>query len=213
MIGDYLKMFPSYNILMFDFRTHGQSEGRYRTLGCHEYKDVIAAADFLKAKTKVNDSGPKRLPLFILGHSMGGSTVLKAFEYEPNLCDGLILDSSFSNLQDVVYNTFRLKSGLPTWPFVFVVEKMVNFLASCDLSKMRPIDVVKKIKKPIFFMHSCVDKVVPPNDSLLMYAQCASEKKKLWIGPKCQHGDLRKECFDIYKGKVRKFLKEALATV
>jgi len=120
------------------------------------------------------------------------------------------LDSSFSNLPSVIYNTFKIKSGLPNYPFVPVTVRMVNFFANCDINKMRPIDSLKHIQKPIFFIHSCVDAIVPANDSLLMYANTSNENKKLWVGPVCKHGDLHKKYFDIYKRKVDKFLKKAI---
>ena len=44
----YIEMFPQLNILLFDFRAHGQSEGKVTSIGCHEYKDVLAAAHFMK---------------------------------------------------------------------------------------------------------------------------------------------------------------------
>ncbi len=210
-VSDFVDMFPDYNILLFDFRAHGQSQGKLRTLGCHEYKDVIAAIEFLRASTKINKSMPNQLPLIILGFSMGGSIALRALQGEPNICDVLILDSAFSNLNDVIYNAFTLKSGgLPNFPFVPVIKKMVNFLASCKVDDMQPIDALKNFKKPIFFIHSCIDEVVAPNDSLLMYGHCINEKKKLWIGPKCRHGGLRKNFYSQYKRKIFNFLKHAL---
>ena len=47
IVSPIIDLFPNYNILLFDFRGHGKSDGRFRTLGCHEYKDVFAAVDFL----------------------------------------------------------------------------------------------------------------------------------------------------------------------
>jgi uncharacterized protein len=211
LFKDCIDLFSDYNILLFDFRAHGQSEGRFRTLGCLEYKDVLAAAQFLRANTKQNKMLPSQLPLVLLGVSMGGSTCLKALEYEPNLCDAIIVDSSFMSLHDAVYNAFSYKSNLPTYPFAPLIEKMVGFIAKCDIHKMRPIDSLQNIEKPIFFIHSCVDEVIPPTDSLQMYAAARSNSKKLWIGPKCRHCWLHKEYPEIYKAKIEKFLQQALS--
>ncbi|MCK4650591.1 alpha/beta hydrolase [Candidatus Babeliales bacterium] len=209
-VCDIFDMFDNFNILVFDFRAHGQSEGKFKTLGCHEYKDVLAAANFLRSETKSVDRFFKKLPLIILGISMGGSSSIKALEYEPNLCDVLILDSAFSNLVDVIYNAFTITSGLPRYPFVPILTRMVNFIAGCDINSMRPIDIVKNIKKPIFFMHSCLDDIVKPNDSLMMYAQTTNENNKIWIAHPCVHGKLRKNNRKIYKKKIEKFLKKIL---
>ena len=101
-----IDIFPTFNVLLFDFRAHGQSGGKYRTLGCHEYKDVIAAAQFLNEKTKTNKNLPNNLPLIIWGFSMGGSAALKSLEYEPNIADAFIVDSGFGDLRTVIYHSF-----------------------------------------------------------------------------------------------------------
>lgn len=49
----YIDMFPQFNILMFDFRAHGQSEGMVISIGCHEYKDVLASVDFMKKHLQI----------------------------------------------------------------------------------------------------------------------------------------------------------------
>ncbi|MBD3231591.1 alpha/beta fold hydrolase [Candidatus Dependentiae bacterium] len=203
--SDVLDLFPNYNILLFDFRAHGQSDGKYRTLGCHEYKDVIAAVNFLKDKTKNYN---KNLPLIILGTSMGGSTAIKALEYEPNLCNAIILDSSFSDLRTIIYHSFKYKANLPAYPFLPIIERMTNFLASCDIGKMCPSKNIKNVKQPILFIHSCIDNIVPPNDSLLLYANSLNNKNKIWIGRAVEHSKLRKKYPNIYKNKVEKFIKE-----
>lgn len=208
---DYVEIFPEYNILLFDFRAHGQSEGKFRTLGCHEYKDVIAAAEFLREQTKQPGATFSLLPQIILGFSMGGAVALHAVGIDPTICDLLIADSAFSNLKDVMYYAFTLKSGLPYYPFLPVIERVVNFWANCEIAKTRPYESLKNFNKPIFFIHSCVDEVVPPSDSLLMFSCATNEKNKLWIGPKCDHGGLRKDFSEIYKKKVAKFIRKGLA--
>ncbi len=204
--NDVIELFPNYNILLFDFRAHGQSEGKYRTLGCHEYKDVIAAANFFKGNTK---DYKNNLPLIILGTSMGGSTAIKALEYEPNLCNAIVLDSSFASLKSVINNAFKYKANLPTYPFLPIAEKITNFLASCDVEKMCPLENIKSTKQPILFIHSCIDKIVPPNDSLLMYANAVNEKNKIWIAKIAEHSKLRKKYPKEYKKKIERFIKES----
>lgn len=208
---DFVEMFSEYNVLLFDFRAHGQSKGKFRTLGCHEYKDVIAAADFLREQTKQPGASFNLLPQIILGFSMGGASALYAVGFDPNICDLLIADSAFSSLKSVMYYAFTLKSGLPYYPFLPVIERVVNFWANCDISKTCPYESLKKFNKPIFFIHSCVDEVVPPSDSLLLFSYATNEKNKLWIGPKCGHGRLRKDFSEIYRKKITKFIRKALA--
>ena len=120
----------------------------------------------------------------------------------------LIIDSSFANLKRILYNTFVLRSGLPTYPFFTIMEKMFNYLGSCNAELMNPVDSIKKIKKPLLIIHSCIDSFVPVQESLLMYAQAT--KAKLWITPACKHGWIHKEYPNLYKKKVGKFLRRKI---
>ena len=206
-VSSIIDMLPEYNVLLFDFRAHGKSGGRFRTLGCHEYKDLFAAVDFLKDKTKPNKAFSRKLPLYIIGISMGGAVAIDALAKRQDLCDGLVVDSSFSNLEDVVYNAFRVKAGLPAYPFAPITIRMLNFVTSSDMSKICPIESVKTIDKPILFIHSCIDDVVKPQDTLNMYANSRNTKSKLWVGPVCIHGHLRRKYPNDYKKKLRRFLK------
>lgn len=43
LLADYADAFPEYNIFMFDFRAHGESEGDMMTLGKQEVIDARAA--------------------------------------------------------------------------------------------------------------------------------------------------------------------------
>ncbi len=201
-----LKVFPDYNILTFDFRAHGQSKGLYISLGCHEYKDVIAAVNFLKKNSTQN------LPTILLGISMGGSSCIKAIEHEPNLCDALIVDSSFSDLRKMFLRGFAIKAGLPHYPFFPLMRTMFHYCANCDVNQMSPVQSVKHVKQPIMFIHSCDDVFIPPEESLKLYAHARHKKSKIWIGPRCRHGWLHTYFPYHYQKKVHKFLQKTVFT-
>lgn len=208
----YIDIFSEYNIFMFDFRAHGESSGSVISLGCHEYKDVIAAGHLIKEKTSRGDDG-KKLPLILLGISMGGAASLKATEVEPTLCDALIIDSTFSELKTMFSKGFSLRTGLPYYPFLPVIQTMFHHVADCDINHMSPLESVKKIHQPIFFIHSCNDAFIRPENSLQLYTVALNERTKLWIGPKCRHGWLHTYFTDLYTRKVFKFLRDASIVV
>ncbi len=209
----YIDMFPDFNVLMFDFRAHGQSSGKMISLGCHEYKDVIAATKFMKQIVQENlgKKEHEQLPTIILGISMGGASALKAAEKEPALCQAYIIDSTFSDLTKMYERGFELKVGLPYYPFFPVLKVFFEYFTGCKMSDMRPLDSVQKIHEPIFFIHSCNDSFIPPENSLELYTHALHEKTKIWIGPKCSHGWLHTYYADLYKQKVMKFLESILS--
>lgn len=206
-LSNIIDMLPEYNVLLFDFRAHGKSGGRFRTIGYHEYKDLFAAVDFLKEKTK-SKLFSNKFPLYIIGISMGGAVAIDAAAKRSDICDGLVVDSSYANLNDVVYNAFSVKSGLPKYPFVPVLIQAVNFITNSNISSFSPLQSVSKVDKPILFIHSCVDDIVKPSDTLRMYANSLNEKSKLWIGPVCRHARLHRKYPEIYQKKIRNFLNK-----
>ncbi|MFA6527809.1 MAG: alpha/beta hydrolase [Candidatus Babeliales bacterium] len=199
-----IDLFPDWNILLFDFRAHGQSEGTITSIGYHEYKDVIAAVNFMK-KTFNADADTKNSTV-VLGISMGGAATLKAAELEPNLADALIIDSTYAVLSDMMLKGFSVKSGLPYYPFFPLIKQMYRYLANFDINSMNPQESVKVIKKPIFFIHSCNDNFISPIDTLQLYANAKNKKSKLWIGPPCRHGWLHCYQKETYQRKVLKFV-------
>ncbi len=201
----YIDMFPQFNVLLFDFRAHGQSEGSIISIGCHEYKDVLASADFMKKHLKGVEG--KDLPLVILGLSMGGAAAIKAAEIEKNICNALILDSTFSNLKKIMARGFLVKSGLPYFPIYYVLSAMFQYFGSCDAVSMDTAAAIEKITVPVMIIHSCNDSFTKPSHSLKLYEHAGSKHAKLWIGPKCRHGWLHSYYTDLYKKKVFKFLK------
>ncbi|MCB9492827.1 MAG: alpha/beta fold hydrolase [Epsilonproteobacteria bacterium] len=203
----FLELFPEWNMISFDFRAHGQSEGSITTIGCHEYKDVLAAVDYVKQEAK--QSG-KELPLIVLGVSMGGAAALKAAESSSNMCNVLVIDSTYASLNATVMKGFARMSGLPLYPFFTMTRMMFHFFAQCDLHEMEMTRSVKKIKQPMLFIHSCVDSMISPSSALKLWASSDQEKCKLWVGPSCRHGCLSMYKGDLYKKKVTKFVTRAL---
>jgi pimeloyl-ACP methyl ester carboxylesterase len=200
-----IDMFPNWNILLFDFRAHGQSDGNITSIGCHEYKDVIAAAGFIHTAT-INDG---KLPLVLFGISMGGASIVKATESDPNLCDVLIVDSSYANLYRIVLHTFALKSGLPFYPFFPVVKYMFEYFANCSLNNMNLAKSVKTIQKPILFIHACNDAFTSPSHSIKLFRNAVNPQSSIWIGRRCRHGLLSSYYTDLYKQKVIDFMHGA----
>jgi alpha-beta hydrolase superfamily lysophospholipase len=200
-----IDMFPNWNILLFDFRAHGQSDGNITSIGCHEYKDVIAAASFMRAATANNGT----LPLILFGISMGGASIVKAAETDPNLCDALIVDSSYANLYRIILHNFALKSGLPFYPFFPVVKYMFEYFANCNLNSMNLAKSIKTIQKPMLFIHACNDSFTAPNHSIKLFRNATNPQNSIWIGPRCRHGLLSSYYPDLYKQKVKAFMQGA----
>lgn len=199
----FFDIFPDCNLLAFDFRAHGESSGSYISIGYHEYKDVLAAAAYLK---QVDPS----LPFIILGLSMGGAATLRATSVQKNLADVYIIDSTFSDLKTMMLQSYSLKVGLPYYPFFPVIKWMFDFFADCDADSINSVECVKAITQPIFFVHSCNDSFIRPDHSLRLYSHAVNPLSRLWIAPRCRHGWLNTYHTEMYKKKVNRFLIQTL---
>jgi pimeloyl-ACP methyl ester carboxylesterase len=88
---DYAKVLSQYNVLSFDFRNHGGSQGGVTTGGLLESHDVAAAVAYLKGQ------GNKHVGA--LGVGMGAVAALDAASAGAGL-DGVFSDSAYTALTD-----------------------------------------------------------------------------------------------------------------
>jgi len=104
-----LKYAPSihnagYNILMFDFRAHGRSDGTTITLGALEVQDVNTAVEYALKR------GSKKIGL--LGFSMGGRTALLAASDSNQVIRAIVSDGGPLNLTVAILHRMKEK-GIP----------------------------------------------------------------------------------------------------
>lgn len=96
-----------YNILMVDFRAHGNSSGNICTIGFDEAKDVNAAYEYIHAGGEKN--------IIFYGISLGAAAEMKAVK-EYNLKPAkMILEMPFGSLLEAVKGRCRIM-GVPTQP-------------------------------------------------------------------------------------------------
>ncbi len=205
----YIDLFPDWNILLFDFRSHGNSDGKITSLGYHEAKDVIAASNYLKAAAKRKKMA--QLPTVILGFSMGGAAALKAADLDATIADALIIDSTYARLNSTILKAYSSKTLLPFYPFFPVITWLFNYLAACDIHQMNPDDCVSRIKMPILFIHAATDSYVASKNVLKLYSNVQNKHSKIWIGPACRHGSLHTFYEHAYQHKVHSFLTKVFA--
>lgn len=95
--------------LTLDLRRHGDSGGSRTSLGYLEGLDVLAGARFLRREFPENR-------LYLLGVSMGGAAAARAGAALAADAAGVVLDSTFRNVPEVVDRYAALLVGLPPFP-------------------------------------------------------------------------------------------------
>ncbi|MBI1871428.1 MAG: alpha/beta fold hydrolase [Chlamydiae bacterium] len=185
-----------YNLLLFDFRAMGESEGRMTTLGYHETKDVQAALDFLERK------GIQKIG--ILGFSLGASVALLSVSDER--IKAVVADCPFASLDilldEMFQNLFFLKQ-----PFKAILKKLARSVLKINFSQISPLKSVSNTSTPILLIHGDEDSQIPHSHSLLL--KKANPKIQFWQVPEADHIQTYELYPEEYEKRVIKFLKEA----
>ncbi len=174
-----------FGALIYDARNHGDSDGAVTTLGLHEVRDVEAALATLADRDSV---GPDA-PIGLLGHSMGGATVLRATARIPAV-DCVVAISAYATVEDNINEAVQTLTGLPSFPFGPLIVSFGEQEADASLYQVRPIDDLAAIApRPVLFIHGSDDPLILVRNSERMY-EAAGEPKQLLIIEGGQHGDI-----------------------
>jgi len=189
-----------YNLLVFDLRGHGLSDGGYTTMGWREPEDVRAAVTLAKSL----DPGPVAL----LGYSMGGASVLEEAAGDPRVA-AVIEDSAFSSLSSVVAADFQHLTHLPAQPFdwalLFVGQQDLHFQAGW----VQPVRAAAQLRQPLLAIIGSADTTVPPAEGWSIYGAAAGPKQLLLV-PGAGHTQAYNVAPAAYKAAVLGFLSRWL---
>ncbi len=191
-----------FDVLQFDWRGHGISDGQRVTLGIDESKDLVGAIDFLQAR------GVKRIGL--LGFSMGAGVALRvAAQDERARC--IIADGANRHLFHVIQEAFRSRIGLALKPFAWLVVKFIELrLGGISLDEASPLGEVGKISpRPVLFIHGGSDPFVSLADQEALFAACG-DPKTLWRVEGAGHREAEKVEPEAYRERVTGFFKANL---
>jgi pimeloyl-ACP methyl ester carboxylesterase len=173
-----------YNVLLYDSRGCGQSDGWHIDLGAHEANDLIGATRYLVG---LSDLKAKRFGA--LGVSLGAGTVVLAAAREPSLA-AVVADSAWADEQQQLDRMGSIPIGPLVLPVLPYEPALVNALIGADLSATRPIAVVSTISpRAVMFIHSADDTnaTTPMSGERALYAAAGSPKVE-WIAPSGGHG-------------------------
>jgi fermentation-respiration switch protein FrsA (DUF1100 family) len=194
-----------YNVLCFDFRAHGLSDGRFTSVGHHETNDVLGAVAFLTRRPEVDATR-----IGVLGFSMGAAAAIQAAARSNHIA-ALVADSSYADFLDAAKYSFRLVTRVPHFPLAPLAMTWAKLIVHVDASQLRPIDVIGGISpRPVLITHGVEDEIVPVRHAHTLF-KAANEPKELWTVPDAHHVGARDTDPDAYFLRVKRFFQQALS--
>lgn len=165
---------PRFNLLFYDHRSFGESEGKRTTGGIEETKDVEAAIEFAKKK--------KPGPIGLYGFSLSAAAMLMSDHTHVN---AIVADSSYATLKDLILHIYAPMGPLQI-PFA-VISKFYGrfFLKNLDSS---PLQSIAQTNTPIFLIHSKDDTQIPVESVYKLRRAANQETTQVSIIEGVDHG-------------------------
>ena len=191
--------------LAVDMRAHGASEGGFATYGFYEKEDVAAIVHQLR-----KEAGGK-LPIGVLGKSMGGAIALQALAATDELDFGII-DETFADFPDVTEEyAERLFHGiLPAWMTDYALNRAAT-VADFDPTEVSPERAAEQITVPVLMSHGENDTNIPLAHARRNFTRLASADKTLRIIPAGTHGNYPGPGGAAYAAEVLEFVDRELS--
>ncbi|MCC6239188.1 MAG: alpha/beta hydrolase [Phycisphaerales bacterium] len=150
-----------YNLLSFDFRAHGQSQGQLATFGELERLDVLAAVGWLQQ----NRPGQSR-KIFGVGASMGAAALLAAAadpSPQGQAIDAVVLYASYADFNSLA-KTVADRQFI--WPLNLLVRYLAVPMAEAQtgqrLTQFSPQRLIADIwPRPVMIIHGMNDEIIP----------------------------------------------------
>lgn len=157
ILASHIFLHKNYNLLFFDFRYFGHSEGRYSTIGKNEVLDLLAAIQYLHTRG-IQEVG-------VWGFSLGGAVALMTAPQAPEI-KAIVAESSYARLDWMVYDYYRLPL------FRYLLGELTRLwgilFLHFDLKNISPVITVEKLKIPILLIHSKQDNVISFENALAL---------------------------------------------
>jgi fermentation-respiration switch protein FrsA (DUF1100 family) len=155
-----------FNVLLFDYRGYGRSEGSARDERAI-YEDADAAYDYI-----VQERGTLPEQVVLYGQSLGTTAATDLAARRP--CGALILESGLSSASDMA-------SLILPWVPVWIHSYGQNHFESARK--------LERVRAPVLIAHGGRDRTIPIEQGYKLY-QAAHEPKQLVIIEEAGHNDL-----------------------
>ncbi|MEA3432936.1 MAG: alpha/beta fold hydrolase [candidate division WOR-3 bacterium] len=193
-----------YNILLFDFRGHGNSGGKYSSLGYYEVRDLLAGVSFLKEK------GENRIG--VMGFSMGGTVALLGASLTPDI-SAVVSEGAYLSFHSAIYSFAKCYYRAPRYPFLPPAIWTAGIRLGFNPKELNLKNCLHKISPtPILVIHSRKDREIPISEGIEIF-NTADEPKYLWVVSNAEHLECYMKEGKRYEKRIIDFFATSLRTI
>ncbi|MFQ6047831.1 MAG: alpha/beta hydrolase, partial [Phycisphaerae bacterium] len=180
-----------WNLLCFDYRGYGRSDGRPRRRGTID--DAHAAIDYVRSR---DDVDADRVVLF--GQSIGGAIAIVAAAERDDVC-GLATEGAFTTYREAARCALRQQWW--TWGMSWIASRLLISKGS------DPIDHVGRIcPRPILIIQGTEDEIIDWRMGQQLY-DAAGQPKQLWIVRGAGHTDVLELMLEVARARLLDFFE------
>lgn len=165
-----------YTLLLYDARSHGDSDSIPAPSALMFRDDVTAAVKYARSRVSADQR------IGVLGHSLGGlGAILALFGDAP--IDAVATDSTPVRLSTMVRAELERRK-VPRFPLVHLIPSIWLRRAQVLRQEYRRMDAVEAIKQspvPVMIIHSHQDSFIPPSEMEYIQGRAGDAGDFRWI--------------------------------
>lgn len=167
-----------FDVVAYDSRAHGESEGNACTYGFFEKADLRAVIDTLAPG-----------PIVLIGTSLGGAVALQAAADDARV-SAVVAAETFSDLRTVASERapFFFTAGAIREAFRLAAER-----GRFDVDAVSPEAAARRIVAPVLLVHGADDVDTTPDHSRRVFEALRGPKRLILVPGAAHNGSLRSE--------------------
>ncbi|MCF6171537.1 MAG: alpha/beta fold hydrolase [Bacteroidales bacterium] len=171
-----------FNILAFDARNHGNSDGNRFSSLLTFAEDISAGIRFV-SEQKEN----KNCDIFLLGMSIGGAASVYAAARDPRIKKVITMGAPTNPAEVMAYQL--KKKHIPYYPFIWLLFQAIQLKIGIRFSKLATVNNIGKSEAEFLIIHGEIDKVVPVDHGRRILERARSGRAELWVVPGGGHSN------------------------
>jgi pimeloyl-ACP methyl ester carboxylesterase len=180
-VGAIRRLRPrGFDVIAYDSRAHGSSEGDSCTYGYYEKRDVSRVLDVTTG------------PVILIGSSLGAAVALQAAAADRRIA-GVVAAETFSDLETIARErapSFLTESAIRQ--AFGIAEEQARF----SVDAVSPVTAARSINAPVLLLHGAADRDTPPSHSQRVYDNLKGSKRLILVAGAQHNESLNEESWD-----------------